>query len=606
MRPLLIAALALVAAVLAVMPTDARRPDDAAEVTWRAPALPDREAADLSWLDPQGMARAAVGASLSRAALGQLRAERAAAGDAVGVARVNALFAAEGLVRSRAVLERWLGRFDPKTGLIPTSTAPDGRLWAYGDTGSDLVPHLAIATHLLAPQYDRRFRRLLEAERRLGPDVPDDVRIPSGERLGLSARDRIFGVAEYAKDGLLPMLDRLGPDPWLGRLAELADRLVAASATPTRDYGLIPADSTEVNGDMLQVLARVYWATGERRYLDAATRIARTYVEDVLPTTTYLPPNRWDFVENEPLDRRRFRLSDHGNEILSGLLEWHLAATLSGDPKAPADRVVLRKMLDRLLDKGRSADGLWLRVIEIPSGRVEQEGLTDSWGYVSQALLIQELVERIAPDGDPAAAERYRDAAARSLAALAAHRGYDWEQGKMDGYADAIEGAVYLLHELDDPSAEAWLDDQIGVLYAFQQADGAVVERDLDGNFIRTALLDAFRRTGGARLDPWSPDVLLGGAREPGCLTLWLASSAPWQGRLVLDQPRHRLYGHLPYDYPRLNKWPEWFVAEAGQPYRLEDERGGTTELDGETLAVGLPLALAPGETRTLRICRAP
>ena len=66
------------------------------------------------------------------------------------------------------------------------------------------------------------------------------------------------------------------------------------------------------------------------------------------------------------------------------------------------------------------------------------------------------------------------------------------------------------MHEIDDPAAELWLDDQIGALYGFQDADGAVVERDLDGNFIRSTLMYAYRLTGGARLDPWSPDLLLG------------------------------------------------------------------------------------------------
>src|SRR6185295_13497634 len=186
-----------------------------------------------------------------------------------------------------------------------------------------------------------------------------------------------------------------------------------------RAHGMLPADSTEVNGDMLQVLARTFWATGDRKYLDAASRISRTYTQEVLPTTTYLPPNRWDFVEKEPLDRRRFRLSDHGNEILPGLLEWHFAATASGDPDASADRITIRRMLDRLADKGRSPDGLWMRVIEIPSGKVEQEGFSDNWGYDSQAFLIQSLIERIAPDGDSALAARYHDVAAASLAAVA-------------------------------------------------------------------------------------------------------------------------------------------------------------------------------------------
>jgi hypothetical protein len=591
-----------VCAMLAV-PMDGRL--GARTVDPGVPEIRDRalRAGDLSWVDPAGRAVRPTSTPLNRTDIARERASRAWAGDHVGVARLNAILATEGFRRSRMVLDRWLPRFDPGTGLLPSSLEPDGQLWAYGDTGSDLYPHLAIAAHLLAPEHDGLFTGLLAAERKLGPAVPDDVRIPGGQPVGLSLKERIFGNAEYAKDGLLPMLDRLGPDPWLGRLVEVADEIMAASETPTRNHGMVPADSTEVNGDMLQVLARTYWATGDRTYLDAAGRIARTYTQEVLPTTTYLPPNRWDFVEKEPLDRRRFRLSDHGNEILPGLLEWHFAATFSGDPEAEADRITIRRMLDRLADKGRSPDGLWMRVIEIPSGRVEQEGFSDNWGYVSQAFLIQALIEANAPGGDAEAAARYREVAAKSLAAVASYRYYNWQSGEMDGYADTIESAVYILHEVQDQAADLWLDDQMGALYGYQEPDGAVVERDLDGNFIRSTLLYAYRLTGGARLDPWTPDLLLGGSQDGACLTLWASSGQDWQGRLVLDRPRHRDYLNMPYDYARLNKWPEWFTASAGTGYRVTDSQGRTQTLDGNALIDGLPLTLTTGQELTFQVC---
>src|SRR5439155_27164352 len=109
---------------------------------------------------------------------------------------------------------------------------------------------------------------VLAAERRLGPGRPDDVSIPDARPRGLSQDERIFGVAEYAKDGLLPLLERLGPDPWLQRLLELTDAMLGAASVPT-SHGPIPGVSAEVNGDMLQVLARLSWATGESRFRTA-------------------------------------------------------------------------------------------------------------------------------------------------------------------------------------------------------------------------------------------------------------------------------------------------------------------------------------------------
>ena len=595
--------LLLAVGALVTIPTDSRAREATPDASTPELHRLGQSTEQLGWLIPETLPQEAGPLPRNRAALLRERATRAWAGDSVAVARMNAILATEGFRRSRMVLDRWIPRFDAGTGLLPSDVLPEGHVWAYGDTGSDLYPHLAIASHMLAPENDHLFTGLLARERQLGPAVPDDVRLPGGEPLGLSDKDRIFGVAEYAKDGLLPMMDRLGPDPWLGRLVEVTDTLLAASVTPTRTHGMMPADSTEVNGDVLQILARVYWATGEQKYLDAANRIGRTYTEEVFPTTTFLPPNRWDFVEKEPLDRRRFRLSDHGNEILSGLLEWHLAATVAGDPQAATDRYAIRRMLDRLADRARSPDGLWMRVIEIPSGKVDQEGFSDNWGYVSQAFLIQSLVETIAPDGDHEAAARYREVAAKSLRAVTQYRAYPWQSGEMDGYADTIESALYMLHVIDDPAAAMWVDDQIGTLYGFQQPDGAVVERDLDGNFIRSALNNAYRLTGGARVTPWSPDVWLGGAREGQCLVLWATSDIEWTGTLVLDRPRHRDFLRMPYDYPRLNKWLEWYTAEAGVSYRVEDSQRGSSRVDGSVLIDGLPLTLAPGQQRTVKVC---
>jgi hypothetical protein len=567
---------------------------------------------DLSWVLGPDAGALWDETSLRRATLVAEKARATQARDAREVALTNAVLAGEAVARARRVLDRWIGRIDPETGLLPTSVVEaDGNVWAYGDTGSDLYPHLTIAAHLIAPDHYGRLAAVMAAERARSPGLPEDVDLTTDRSLAEDLDDRIFGAAEYAKDGLLPLVDRVGADPWLGRLREVADAVLDASATPTRGRGPIPADSTEVNGDMLQVLARLWWATGDERYLRAARRIGEAYVVDVLPRTAHLPPNRWDFVEMEPLDRRRFRLSDHGNEVLSGLIEWHLAETLHGNPDASVHRPTIRRMLDRLLDRARNEDGLWLRVIEIPSGRVEQEGLTDAWGYIFQAFLTQAIVEERAPDGDPALAAEYREAARRAVLALPDYRFYAWEQGKMDGFADALESAVYLLHALREPVAEAWLDDQMAVLYGFQAPDGAVLDYDLDGNFIRTSLLYGMRLTRGARLDPWPDGGLLGGAEDRGgCLVLAAASRDAWDGRVVLDRPRHALHGGLPIDHPRLNMWPEWFVVADGDAYDVTTTVGrvavAARRLTGAELAEGLPLALRPGEETFVRVCKAP
>jgi hypothetical protein len=539
-----------------------------------------------------------------RRALLAERARLRAAGDAAGVARLNSVLASEAFARAARVAARWLDRRDPATGLFPHTLRPDGRRWTYGDVGSDLFPFLAIATRHLLPERYGEILATLRAERDLTTGLPFDVSLDSRFPIEQEDEKRMLGVVEYAKDGLLPLVEAVGPDPWLARLEEVMSVAIARADVPT-PHGPIPSPAAEVNGSALQALARLYRATGKDRYLQAGRRIAAAYHGKTLDTTEHIPPHRWDFIENEPIGPRRFFLGDHGNEIVAGLVEWSGVEADAGLPEAAAHRAGNRKLLDRLLKEGRTPDGLWYELLDVPSGRVRDKDLTDNWGYLGQAYLLQAALERAAPDGDLAAAARYEAAAARMLRAVATVDFYAWEEGEMDGYADTLEGALYLLRYLDVPEAADWLDDQIGVLYGFQGEDGAVTDENIDGNFIRTVLLYGLAQTSGARVEPWTDGVGLGAARDGDCLALSLHAEAPWQGRLLLDAPRHRAHLGLPADYPRLNQWPERWAADPARRYALAREDAPAEVVGGDALAAGVPVSLEPGREYRLRACPA-
>jgi hypothetical protein len=280
-----------------------------------------------------------------------------------------------------------------------------------------------------------------------------------------------------------------------------------------------------------------------------------------------------------------------------------MVESLRGEAEAPTHRVAIRKMLDRMLDKGRNPDGLWYRVLEIPSGKIEQEGLSDNWGYVVQAFLAQAALERAVPDGEIARAERYEEASRDALRALPRYAYYPWQRGQMDGYADTLEGVLFLLPRLPDEAAARWVDEQIAVLFGFQGPDGTVEDNYLDGNFVRTTLLYGLSLTQGVWLEPWRPDVLVGAATDGSCVELAVTGVDAWEGRLRFDTPRHREYMHLPLDFPRLNEWPEAFTVEAGKTYEVTERGGDARRLDGDVLAAGLPLRLEPGIIRSLRVC---
>jgi len=137
-----------------------------------------------------------------------------------------------------------------------------------------------------------------------------------------------------------------------------------------------------------------------------------------------------------------------------------------------------------------------------------------------------------------------------------------------------------------------------------------------DGNSARTAIMYALWKTQGITLQPWRADVRVGAvllsdseargtrdvARDP-LLCISVVAEKPWEGRLVFDKPRHKLHMHMPLDYPRINQFPEWFVAEADRRYTV---RNLTTDKEsvhaGKELQDGIPVSIDPSAERRLAV----
>jgi hypothetical protein len=556
-----------------------------------------RPAATDRWGQPGG-------GTLDASARENLLSERRDAprtGDAAALARIHAALSGDAMARSARVTNYWLDRRDGVTGLFPTSQKPGGRVWTYEDAAADLFPFLAIGTKLLIPGRYNEILDTLSQERKRSPGLPRDIALGSDPVQAQDEEKLMLGATEYAKDGLLPMVEMLGREPWLGRLTQVTHNFLASAETPTR-LGPIVASSTEINGNVLQVLSRLYWATRDTQYIEMGRRTAVAYLDRQLPDTQDIPSHRWDFMQNEPIGPRRFFLGDHGNEIVSGLIEWHRVEIEIGGADVARHRKGIRELLDRLMTKGRTPEGLWFELIDVPSGRVRDSDLTDNWGYLAQAYLDQADVERRLPGGDPAIADRYEQTARQALAAVANTGDYPWDDGTMDGYADTVESALYVLRSVEDPNAVEWLHHAMGNLFGFQQADGRVTDENIDGNFIRTSLLYALWLSQGARLEPWEPGLQLGGVQVDDCLVLYAASARSWSGNILLDSERHRLNLGLPVDYPRLNQWMEWYAVSPGGVYTLSQD-GFDRSVSGATLLKGAPLSLAPGQPVKLRVC---
>lgn len=495
----------------------------------------------------------------------------------------NAILAREGFERCERYVEGWLRHADPATGLIPRNLQGDS-FWNAKDSAADNYPFMVLTSALLdRPRFEGRMKTMLDTEIRLTNRVdqlPDTYDFASGGFLdkSIDIQRIIFGASEYIKDGLLPLTEWLGPSPWSERMLGMLDDIWAHAPVET-EFGRIPSDDPEVNGEMLQVLSRVYWMTGREDYLEWAVRLGNQYL---------LGP--WHPTD----DSERLRLRDHGCEIVSGLCELYATVSFVRPEQKVRYREPLYRMLDRILEIGRNDHGMFYNRVNPRSGECINDRLADTWGYTYNGYYTVYLV-----DGH----EPYRDAILKPLRNLSHYLAYDWERGSADGDADSIESALNLYQREPLPSVAAWMDEAIQIMWDKQRDDGVIEGWHGDGNFARTTLLYCLWKTQGVHLRPWRDDLRFGAVRSGDGLFMVLSADKPWTGRIFFDRPRHRDFMHLPLDWPRINQFQEWFAVDADDEYRIHDvDTGSIKILTRGILTNGLPATIEPGDAKRLVI----
>jgi len=497
-------------------------------------------------------------------------------------AEQNARRAAEAFFRCRRFVDGWLAHADPKTGLIPRNLKESRDLWNAKDSAADNYPFMVLTCAITdRALFEGRMLDMLRTETRVTSRLgrlPDDFLFSkqdfATEKPNLDAI--IFGSSEYVKDGLIPLTEWLGPSPWSERMLGIMEDVWKEAPIDT-PFGKIPTLNVEVNGNLLQACSRLFWMTGDRKYLDWAIRLGDYFL----------------LGNNHPTrDFKSLRLVDHGCEVVNGLSELYLAVSFAAPEKKKAYEKPIHEMLDRILEIARNEHGQLYTSISPQTGE-HAKGICDTWGYDYDAFYAVYLLDKT---------EAYRAAVRKVLGNLKEHyTGYNW--GGSDGYADSIEGAINLFNREPIPSAGEWIDSEIRAMWAIQKSDGVIEGWHGDGNFARTSIMYALWRTQGAAVRPWRADVRVGAVRDGDAVCLSLAADQPWSGRLLFDKPRHRTNMHLPLDYARINQFPEWFTTEAGRRYVVRDAAGGSEKtLTGGELQEGLPVELKPGAELRLRV----
>lgn len=498
-------------------------------------------------------------------------------------AEENGELARECLLRSRDYVRGWLAHADPVTGLIPRNLETSRDFWNGKDSAADNYPFMVLTTALTDRDvFVGRMHEMLLTEIRLTSRLDNLVSDYSFSKQGFRLEEpdlaqMTFQSSEYVKDGLMPLTEWLGPSPWSERMIGLVDSILDHAAVET-PVGRLPATDHEVGGELMQVLSRLAWMTGEERYRQVALRYADYFLLHELPTR-----------------RPELSLDDHGCEVIGGLSEAYYLAARTDVERHRRYRAPMHEMLDRILEVGRNENGLFYMKIDPVRGQVLNDELTDNWGYDLNAFLTVAEVD----DHEP-----YREAVRFALEHVHEHTGYPWEGDIADGYADSIESGLNLLNRIPVETAFRWVEHETRHMLKKQRDDGIIEGWHGDGNYARTALMVALWKTGGTRIEPWRADVSIGAVEQDGALHVRVSSRWPWNGRVVFDRLRHRETFRLPTDYPRLNQFPEWFTVETGLTYHAttlgEDGQTRTRPLSGVRLLEGLPVSLDGGETLRL------
>jgi hypothetical protein len=482
------------------------------------------------------------------------------------------------------VLQAWLPHADTRTLLLPDRPTIAAKELTYTphNSGADLYPYLILTAELTDPTlYRGRLLEMLRNEVRyttVQGSIPGNLNFVKGTPDAPS----LFGAGEYAKDGLISVTEYLGRGPWFARMVDMTADAMGRAPIASR-FGKLPADDAELNGDYLQSLVRLATMTGDRRFLEWARRIGDAYIDEVLPGTSGVPASHWDFTKHT--GDRRLRLRDHGNETVVGLTMLFTIEHALETQRAARYAPVIKQMLDRILASA-NPDGLLYNEIDARTLRAIDERLSDNWGYVYGAVYAFYQATGEA---------RYRDAVRRVLTNLPKYRNYVWEPreglplGSFDGYADAIESAIYLANREPVPEAFDWIDSEVEVMLAMQRPDGHIEDWYGEGNFNRTLLLYAYMKSQGVRPVVWEPGVRVGAVTESGRLTLHLEMPAPRPIRF--DWARHRRSLNFPANYVRLNEFPEWFPVDENTLYRLKGPAGADWVLLGSELIAGIEMA---------------
>lgn len=467
----------------------------------------------------------------------------------------------------KKVLHAVLREADPKTALIPNffplknkvlskREKRNQNVYSPHHSGADLYPFLVLGAYFTDESLvDGKMMEMLRSEVKhsnFWRQLPIDYDLKKEKR----GKPTLFGAAEYAKDGLISITERLGRNAWYFRMHDMMIDLMVRGHVKTK-FGDIPSEDTELNGDVLQVLPRLYWMTGDPRFLEWNRRISDAYIYEILPGNFGLPSEKWNFGRHQ--GSSRIKLRDHGNETIVGLAMAFALEKMLNSERVGDYQKALTIMFDKLIASA-NADGLLYDVISAKTLKPESDELADNWGYVYGAIYNFYLMT-----GE----EKYKQAIVKVLSNLPKYVNYPWQGKHYDGIADSVEGAISLVNREANSEVNSWIDQEMLRIFKDQKADGHVDRSYLEGNFIRTSLLYMNMKSQGVSISNWTSGVGVGAVKKDAKLFLSLKTAHSAKAVVRFDYARHKKIFNLPINLVRLNETPEWFVVDENLLYEV-------------------------------------
>ena len=458
-------------------------------------------------------------------------------------------------------------------------------LYVPEQSGADFFPFLYIASNLFDNSSFHKVSWWLKDHKELidANGLPLVFDVYNKEPIQRDLDSQIFGASELVKDGFIPLIEFYGPEHISLNLSEQMILSIFNTCSKSSKMGCIPSQNSEVNGELLISLSRMYLYTKDKKYLKMGLPIYTKYISKILPSNNYLPC-QYLKKNKESCNSNDFSTGDHSNEIVVGLVEFNHVLKLETYDTNRSD-FVLRKMLDHLSKYALDKNGFWIR-------KGKSNGKTpyiDTWGYLHNAYFLarSNKITNISFIN-------------LSLSNLNNNSIYSFAYN-LDGVADSTEGTIYLQKVSKDNLNFQTITKNIFYLLKGQKNNGMYMKNYKDGNVARTLTLAYFYYTHGTHTIPWEPNLSLGSIQINESLYIYLQSNNSWSGSLIFDTPRSKEWTEQNY-YPRINSWPEWFTIDRTKIYNVSINNKSQTIKGSLIIQNGINMSLDSNKKNYIKI----